>query len=221
MGTKKINTMNDNALEKMYTYHHASNRKQDFSIMEKERGEFLKSIIGSGKKVLDIGCRNGVLTAHFVKGNDVTGIDIDPTALNEAKDNLGIKTKLMNLQGDWSELVNQKFDVIVAGEVLEHLYFPNLIIKKVYDHLNDGGLFIGSVPNAFNLKNRIRFLFGSKKGTPLIDPTHINHFHVTELKTMLSEVFPKIEITGEGKYKRLSKLSPNLFSFIILFVCRK
>ena len=213
--------MNDNTLQKMYTYHHTSNRKQDFSIMEKERGEFLKHTIGIGKKVLDIGCRNGVLTAHFVKGNDVTGIDIDASALSEAKDTLGIKTKLMNLQDDWSELADQKFDVIVAGEVLEHLYFPSLIIKKIYDHLNDGGLFIGSVPNAFNLKNRIRLLFGSKKGTPLMDPTHINHFHVTELKTILAEVFPSVEITGEGRYKRLSKLSPSFFSFIILFVCRK
>lgn len=213
--------MNDNTLEKMYTYHHANNRKRDFSIMEKERAEFLKRTIGTGKKILDIGCRNGVLTAHFVEGNDVTGIDIDTVALNEAKDSLGIKTKLMNLQGDWSELFGQKFDVIVAGEVLEHLYFPNLIIKKIFDHLNDGGLFIGSVPNAFNLKNRIRLLFGTKKGTPLIDPTHINHFHVTELKTLLSETFSSVQITGEGRYKRLSKLSPNLFSFIILFVCRK
>lgn len=213
--------MNDTSLEKMYTYHHANNRKQDFSIMEKERGEFLKHTIGTGKKVLDIGCRNGVLTAHFVKGNDVTGVDIDVVALNEAKNNLGIKTKFMNLQGDWSELANEKFDIIVAGEVLEHLYFPNLIIKKICEHLNEGGLFIGSVPNAFNLKNRIRFLFGSKKNTPLMDPTHINHFHVAELKTILSESFSNVEITGEGRYKRLAKLSPNLFSFIILFVCRK
>lgn len=213
--------MTKSFLEKIYTFHHLNNRNHDFSIMEKERGLFLNQVIGTGKKVLDIGCRNGVLTAYFTQGNDVTGVDIDQTALNSAERNLGIKTRLMNLQDDWSELAGQKFDVIVAGEVLEHLYFPEQIIKKVYNHLNDGGMFIGSVPNAFNLKNRLRFLFGSKKNTPLMDPTHINHFHINELRKMLSSLFSRVEILGEGKYKRLSKLSPNFFSFIILFLCRK
>lgn len=175
---------------------------------------------------MDIGCRNGVLTKHFADGNIVWGVDIDPVALEEAKNllqnkNEGNKFFVMDLLGDWHELENQKFDVIVCGEVLEHLYFPEKVVEKVARHLSEGGIFLGSVPNAFSLKNRLRLAMGTKKGTPLSDPTHINHFSLEELVALFSKHFSKVDVGGLGKYTNLIKLSPKHFSFDLIWKCEK
>ena len=206
------------ALGKIYSDHHNSNRERDFSVMKDERGTLLRRLVGKGKKVLDIGCRNGALTKYFVEGNNVLGIDIDDSALEEAKKSLGIEIMNIDLNGDWRELGDRKFDVAVAGEVLEHLYYPGTVIEKVARHLSPRGMFIGSVPNAFSLKNRMRYLVGRKTHTPLSDPTHINQFHISELDSILKRHFRHVKILGLGRYKKLAGMFPGLFGFDLFFI---
>ncbi len=209
------------SLGNIYRVHHQTRRESGFSILKDERGEILNTVIGTGKKILDIGCRDGALTKFFVKGNSVLGTDIDERALNLAKKSLGIETRILDLNGDWKDIGDRRFNAVVAGEVLEHLYNPDIVVKKVADYLEDGGIFIGSVPNAFSLKNRLRYLFGTKKYTPLSDPTHINQFHLEELKQILKKEFSHVEILGLGRYKWLASKWPNFFGFDLLFICRK
>jgi 2-polyprenyl-3-methyl-5-hydroxy-6-metoxy-1,4-benzoquinol methylase len=205
------------SLSKIYEGHHKTSREQGFSILAKDRGALLKEFIGTNKSVLDIGCRDGVLTKYFLQGNKILGVDIDANALNRAKENLGIETMVVDLNGDWHELEDRKFDAIVAGEVLEHLYFPDKVLEKIINHLNQGGMFLGSVPNAFSLKNRIRYFFGQKNGTPLEDPTHINQLSYREVLSLLTKHFKKVEIIGLGRFSGLAKMFPGLFAFSLFF----
>lgn len=207
------------ALKNTYESHHSMNRRAGFVLMGEDRGKFMRKHIGSGKKILDIGCRDGSLSKHFLKGNEVWGVDIDEESLNRARD-LGIKTVLMDLNGKWTELGDEKFDVVVAGEVIEHLYYPEEVIKKIIARLAPNGTFLGSVPNGFSLKNRLRYLLGRKQFTPLADPTHINHFSYPELLGMIRKYFKETKIEGVGRYKRFIKLFPGLFSFIFLFYAK-
>lgn len=208
-----------NSTQNIYQTHHLKNRPPNFSILKDERSELLKKYIGRGKKVLDVGCRDGTLTKYFTDGNDVLGADIDEIALSVAKSNLGIRVIHIDLNGDWRELKDEKFDVIVAGEVLEHLYYPEEVIKKVIRHLNPGGKFVGSVPNAFSIKNRLRYLFGTKRYTPLSDPTHINQFHIVDLRSILRSKFNKVSIIGLGRYPTFARLFPGFFAFDLFWEC--
>ena len=208
-------------LGNIYQHHHLSGHRDGVSVMKEERGEFLRQTIGINREILDIGCRDGTLTAYFVAGNKVRGIDIDESALKRAGDRLKIKTSLVDLNGNWEELGTARFDVVVAGEVLEHLYFPNLVAKKVSHRLRPNGLFIGSVPNAFSLRHRLRYLFGRKKYTPLSDPTHINQFNSDELHQLLQEYFESVEIYGLGRFKWLARNWPGLFAFDLMWVARR
>ena len=106
----------------------------------------------------------------------------------------------------------------MAGEVLEHLYYPEKVVGKIATRLNSGGQLVGSVPNAFSLKNRLRYLVGSKRYTPLSDPTHITQFNESELRAMLNKYFSQVEIRGLGRYQKLAKWSPNLFAFDLFFI---
>jgi len=208
------------SLSKVYKYHHELTKKAEFSILEKERGALFSQWIGKGKKVLDIGCRDGTLTKYFSKGNDVLGVDIDPKMLEKCK-KLGIRTKLMDLNDDWT--INEKFDVVVAAEVIEHLYYPDVVFKKVANVLKPRGIFIGSVPNAYNIKNRFRYLFGLQKNTPLEDRTHINHFSYKMLSESLQKVFSDVHVTGlaGGLSAGIARAFPNLGSFVLVWRCVK
>jgi 2-polyprenyl-3-methyl-5-hydroxy-6-metoxy-1,4-benzoquinol methylase len=209
--------MTANVIGDIYEKHHSLRNREGFTILEETRGLLFGRKVGTGKKVLDIGCRDGTLTKYFVSGNEVTGVDIDESLLKKAKDNLGIETISFDLNGNWSVLEGRKFDAVVAGEILEHLYYPDTVVEKVAAILSPGGIFVGSVPNAFNLKNRLRYLMGRKKHTPLADSTHINHFHARELKEMLQKYFTDVEVAGLGRNMKLAEKNPGLFAYDLIF----
>ncbi len=207
-------------LEDIYRSHHAKRRGQDFILLGDERGAFLAEHIGTGKKVLDIGCRDGALTGAYANGNEVLGLDIDSVALGRAKEALGIETRQTDLNGDWG-VSSASFDAVVAAEVIEHLYYPDTVFGKIADALKSGGMLLGTVPNAFSLANRARYLLKQKRNTPLMDPTHINHFTVEELYALLSAHFADVRIIGLGRLGPLAARFPQAFAFDLAFVGKK
>lgn len=206
-------------MERIYRSHHASSRGQDFALLGEERGAFLREHVGTGKRVADIGCRDGALTSTYSEGNTTLGIDIDAEALARAKSRLGIDTIQMDLNGEW-DLQRKSFDAVVACEVVEHLYYPESVIEKAANLLKADGVLVGSVPNAFSLANRLRYLRRQKRFTPLSDPTHINHFTVTELEELLRKHFTKVEVVGLGRHRYLASKFPQLMAFDLLFSAR-
>lgn len=212
--------MANDSLEQMYRAHHSERRGEDFALLGNERGAFLASCIGTGKTVLDIGCRDGALTKSYANGNKVLGIDIDSVALERAKERLGIDIRQIDLNGSW-DLEDRSYDIVVACEIIEHLYYPADVLSKISAVLKPGGLLLGSVPNAFSFAHRSRYLRGTKKGTPLSDPTHINHFTVRELESLLSEQFASSEIVGMGRLGPLARRFPQAFAFDLCFEAKK
>lgn len=208
-------------LEKVYEKHHEG-RGEGFAILQEERGAFLRKHVGSGKKVLDIGCRDGKLTSTYIEGNTVTGADIDANALARAKENLNIETIHVDLNDSWV-FREESFDVVVACEILEHVYFPEVIAGKVKEILKTGGIFVGTVPHAYSIQSRIKFLLGTKKGTPLEDPTHINQFAFGEFKSILLQEFEEVEFDFyiPSRYRLFSKIFPSAFAHDIMFAVKK
>src|SRR6266404_4644417 len=119
---------------------------------------FRRYVGGPGRHVLDLGCRDGALTQAYAGGNEIVGVDADREALAEAQ-KLGIETRWADLD-DALPFADGSFDVVVAGELLEHLRDPRRVASEVLRVLRPGGTFVGSVPNAYRLKNRLRFLRG-------------------------------------------------------------
>ena len=209
------------SLKKMYELHHSTVRRAGFSIMKSERGPFFAQALGKGKKILDLGCRDGALTSFFTEGNTVTGVDIDEISLARASQSLGIETMSFDIQSDWSVLQGRKFDAVTAGEFLEHVFYPDKVVAKVAQILVPEGIFVGSIPNAFSLKNRLRYLIATKKGTPLSDPTHINHFSAKEFEAVLKKSFKDVKIIGMGRLGILARLCPQWFAFDLCFIAKK
>lgn len=208
-------------LETVYSEHHKT-RGERFSVLTKERGAFLKQHVGEGKKVLDIGCRDGELTSQYNAGNMVTGADVDSAALALARERLGIETVHADLNGEWP-FPHDTYDVVVACEFLEHVYFPDRVLEKIHAVLKDGGILVGTIPHAYSVQSRIKFLLGTKEGTPLQDPTHINQFSYREFKQLLEKHFIVEDFVGitPARYRAFTRVAPFAFAHDLMFCVRK
>jgi SAM-dependent methyltransferase len=201
-------------LSDRYAEHNRVERGAGFVFAGPERVELFRRCVGGpGRHVLDLGCRDGALTQAYAGGNEIVGVDADREALAEAE-KLGIETRWADLD-DALPFEDGSFDVVVAGELLEHLRDPRRVVSEVLRVLRPAGTFVASVPNAYRLKNRLRFLLGRK---PENDPTHLQMFAPRDLRTLLAG-FEDVQlhlIAG-----RLVPLHARLFANDIVFSGRK
>ena len=196
-------------LGRLYETHHRQRRNDGDFVFVTERIPLFVEAIGRGCDVLDLGCRSGALTRHYLEGNRVVGVDVDRTALAKAEE-VGIEPVVADVE-EPLPLESESFDAVVAGELLEHLRFPQALVGEVRRVLRPGGVFVGSVPNAFRIQNRLRFVRGLQ---PERDPTHLHMFTPAQLRALLRD-FASIQITPVGG--RYRPLHPRLLAQDLVF----
>ena len=196
-------------LSERYERHHRERRDDGDFVFVPERIPLLVAAVGSGKRVLDLGCRSGALTRHFLEGNSVVGLDVDAAALDKAAE-LGIEPVQANVE-EPLPFEDASFDSVVAGELFEHLQFPDALVAEILRVLRPGGVLAGSVPNAFRVQSRLRFLLGRP---PEDDPTHLRMFSPGSIRELLAGFRGvRLDFVG-GRYLRLS---PRLFARDLVF----
>jgi 2-polyprenyl-3-methyl-5-hydroxy-6-metoxy-1,4-benzoquinol methylase len=194
-------------------FHEDREKDADFVYVPERVPYFVRAVGGPGKTVLDLGCRAGALSQHFLAGNEVTGMDVDEHALRFAADR-GLTT----VWGDVEEPLpfeDESFDAVVVGEILEHVRFPDEVVAEIGRVLKPGGVVVGSVPNAFRLKNRLKFLLGRP---PENNPMHLRMYSPASIRAELAPVGPA-ELSFVGG--RLVRLSGRLFANALVFVARQ
>ena len=201
-------------LSDRYAEHNRSERGAGFVFARPEREALFRHYVGGpGRRVLDLGCRDGALTQAYLPGNDVVGVDADREALAEAA-KLGIETRWADLDQPL-DFPDASFDVAVAGELLEHLRDPHRLVCEIRRLLHPGGTFVASVPNAYRLKGRLLFLVGRP---PENDPTHLQMFSGADVNALLAGFEePRVHFVAG----RLVPLHARLFANDIVFAGRK
>lgn len=113
--------------------------------------EYLRSS-NKTKKILEVGCGLGYLTYSLQKSNYQTlGIDISKTAIKFAVGQFGsyyLNIELKDLDA------KEKFDLIIATELIEHLKNPLEFLEYCKKHLKNNGTILLTTPN-YNHKNQI------------------------------------------------------------------
>jgi ubiquinone/menaquinone biosynthesis C-methylase UbiE/uncharacterized protein YbaR (Trm112 family) len=99
-------------------------------------------------RVLDLGCGNGVSSAH-IKGKLVVGMDLSERQMVRAKERFKNKNFVV---GDARKLPfkNNTFDLVVAINLLHHIDESNDVLKESYRVLRKGGKLLTVDPNLYN-----------------------------------------------------------------------
>ena len=128
------------------------------------RKEFVLSRIGEGKRVLDVGCLGGRITRLIMRqGNEVVGVEANPKAAEIARGK-GIPVKVANVE-QGLPFEAGAFDVVHAGEIVEHLFDTRFFFTESFRVLRASGELLFSVPNLNSLENRIRIVGGGYLAT--------------------------------------------------------
>lgn len=120
-----------------------------------EREQIFFDWISEESKVLELGCGNSRLLWELKnkKRCQVLAMDISALAIQGLLKE-GINAKVANIE-DPNFSIEGDFDYIIMSEVLEHLRFPEDMIKKLSAHTN---FFVLSVPNSAFYRYRLGLL---------------------------------------------------------------
>jgi 2-polyprenyl-3-methyl-5-hydroxy-6-metoxy-1,4-benzoquinol methylase len=137
-------------------------------------------LVGTDKRVLDVGCSTGYLAQLLRdRNNQVSGVEIDPEAAELARPYLERVVigdlETMDLVDEFGE---ERFDVVVFADVLEHLRDPLKLLTQAQRLLAEGGSVVVSLPNIAHGSVRLALLEGRFEYRPLglLDDTHLRFF---------------------------------------------
>ena len=119
-------------------------------------------LVGPDKRVLDVGCATGYLgEALIARGCRVSGVEIDPESASRAAKLLDEVVVADLAQVDLvAHFGAASFDVVVLGDILEHLTDPDRLLRHVTRLLAPGGSVVISTPNVTHGSLRLALLQG-------------------------------------------------------------
>jgi len=185
----------------------------------------------TGLNVLECGVAKGGVADKLSKENArCFGVDVNPRELKGVK---LIQSDLNNGVPDFGI----KFDVIFAGEIIEHLFDENKFIRECHKSLKSGGVLIITVPNLVSLSNRLMMFFGLMPLTAHVAaPFHYHIYNRKRLKGLVKSAdFSVIKETSsyipfykfnripgaEKFFSFLGDLFPTLGNQLIIFGKKK
>ena len=150
--------------------------------------KFFTSLV-SGKRVLDLGVVQHSLDALEYdtwlhrevvrKSSFCIGLDIDAVGLDELE-----KRGFNVIHADAQDFsLDETFDVIVAGDLIEHLHNVGGFLESCKKHLSDDGIIAISTPNVFWWKTFLHVLF---RGNASPHPEHTCWFCAITLEQILA-----------------------------------
>jgi len=104
--------------------------------------------------VLDLGAGEGAFSQRLIdRGCEVTAVELD-----SARFKLDIPHHSFDLNLDFHDKIGQSFDLVVAIEIIEHLYSPRHFITNCLSLLKPDGFLVVTTPNLESWLSRIKFL---------------------------------------------------------------
>ncbi|MGA2471195.1 MAG: bifunctional glycosyltransferase/class I SAM-dependent methyltransferase [Solirubrobacteraceae bacterium] len=192
-------------------------------------------------RLLDLGCSGGLLAERArALGHHVVGVDVRDLPQVHARVDRFICADLDHGLPD-AVAREGPFDIVLAGDVLEHVREPGLLLEQAARILSSAGALIVSVPNFGHWYVRVRALLGifdyDQRG--LLDRTHVRFFtrrsierelHAAGLRTVRAHVtgLPLDVLARGGRPGKRAvsvldraavALFPTLFGYQLLYQC--
>ena len=159
-----------------------------FSLIEQA-----ENMLGRKGRLLDVGVGRGeILIAAKERGWEVEGVEPSQSFAQYAEDRIGVK--IWNQPVEDTKIPENVFDVVILAAVLEHLYDPDEVIKKISGILKPGGLLFLDVPNEKGLFFKVGNAYQRLRGrdwcvnlAPTFSPFHVFGFGPKSLRAILKK----------------------------------
>jgi 2-polyprenyl-3-methyl-5-hydroxy-6-metoxy-1,4-benzoquinol methylase len=138
----------------------------------------LTALVPSGSRVLDAGCSTGYLAEQLVqRGSRVIGLELDPVAA-KAAERFCERVWVGDVERMELPFEPDEFDVVLGGDIIEHLRDPQAALARLLPFLRPGGRLVLSTPNIANWAIRLSLLAGRFDYTDrgILDRTHAHLF---------------------------------------------
>ena len=147
-----------------------------------------------GKRVLHLGCVGDNPGRGLTQGDhlhlrissiagELWGIDTDEEGLRLLSDRIPSEQKRL-LKANAERLdelsFEEPFDLVLAGDLIEHLEHPAAMFRKVHRVLAPKAELIVTTPNAFGLLTSLRLL----RGIEAVNPQHVCFFSFSSLREL-------------------------------------
>jgi SAM-dependent methyltransferase len=187
-------------------------RKDNFKKLLKS----IKSLKPNGGNLIDVGCAHGWFLETAINDFDVFGLEPDKHVY-DATVSRGLPVRIGYFPDGLDD--NEKFDVIVFNDVIEHIPDIEHILASCYQRLNEDGLLVLNLPSSsgvFYRLSKIFCYFGFpgfferlwQKGLP---SPHLHYFNLANLICLLKNNKFEVKIKGNlstlslsGLYTRIS-----------------
>ena len=160
---------------------------EDPYYFEHSRPEILDLVPQAASVVLDVGCGAGHVGRALKKRQKCTvyGAEINRDAAERAEPHLD-RVWHGDIQSMELDLAEESLDVIICGDVLEHLRDPRQVLRGLRKYLRPDGQLIASIPNAGHHTVIRGLLAGNWTYEPagILDETHLRFFTVREIEKL-------------------------------------
>jgi 2-polyprenyl-3-methyl-5-hydroxy-6-metoxy-1,4-benzoquinol methylase len=192
----------------------------------------LELVLAEGPgRVLDVGCSSGYLARPLVAaGATVVGVELDPAAAEEAR-TVCEEVVVGDVESLELPFDPASFDVVLCGDVVEHLRDPGAALARLRPLLRRGGRLVLTTPNVANWAIRLSLLGGRWRYTErgILDRTHTHLFtRKTLVETVTEAGYTVVEldhtapvpVIGTSSVERVAhavaSLRPSLFAYQLL-----
>jgi len=174
------------------------------------RSEMLQYIPDYVSIALEIGCGAGSFGKLLKKSRnniEIWGIESNEECAMLAS-TIFDKVFTGTIEQNYSNIPDKQFDCIIFNDVIEHIYDPLDVLKKIKTKLKKNGYIIASIPNVRYLLNVYELLIKKEwkyREQGILDFTHIRFFTKKEIIRLFIDSDYSIEIiegiNGLNKYK--------------------
>jgi len=162
--------------------------------------------LGNIRTICELGCGNGYFANQLSGlGYEVTGIDASESGIKYACENYGKNAEFIQAGIDHNlvqKVHGSQFDLVIAKEVIEHLYRPSDLMEGAKQLLKKDGYLCLTTPYHGYFKNLGIAILGrtDKHLNPLRECGHIKFFSVRTLSILFAQAgFSNMEFSFFGR----------------------
>jgi SAM-dependent methyltransferase len=148
-----------------------------------------------GARVLHLGCvDSGLLEERLSSGNflhaalakespDLWGVDLDAAGLDRLKREGFVNLHVGSAEAIPRAIPRDYFDVVLAGELIEHVSNPGLLLDSSAACCNSSGVLLLTTPNGLRFSNVVSCVIN----TEIVHPEHTITFTPATLQRLLTK----------------------------------